>query len=151
MVTATAPVASSRLQNVYVSLANIENRLKDCGRPTCSQMVTLTTTVPASALSTELGKKVYAYSGLNLSKTGTPKPPSTLALNGQMAKVGRSVRLSATQYRTTIKFTFTGGNAGDAWMFNAGSKDAVTKDGIGLPGTHSCGARLIFASIGYLG
>jgi hypothetical protein len=149
--TATAPVASSSQQNVYVTLANLTNRLKNCGRPTCTEMITLTTTVPASALSTELGKKVYAYSGLSLSKSGTPKPPTTLALNGQMAKVGRSVRLSATQYRTTIKFTFTVGNDGYAWIFNACSKDAVTTDGIGLPGTHSCGASLISASIRYLG
>ena len=136
---------------MYVTLANITAGLKNCGRPTCTEMITLTTKVPASALSTELGKKLYAYSGLSLSKSGTPKPSATLTLNGQMARIGRSVRLSATQYRTTIKFTFTVGNDGYAWLFSACSKDAVTTDGIGLPGTHGCGASLISASTLYLG
>ncbi len=149
--TGSAPVASSSQQNVYVTLANAPTGLKNCGRPTCTEMITLKTNVPASALSTEMGKKVYAYSGLSLSKSGTPKPPATLALNGQMAKVGRTVRLSATQYRVTIKFTFTVGNDGYAWIFNECSKDAVATDGIGLPGTHSCGASKIPASTFYLG
>ena len=43
--------------------------LKDCARPACTETITLKTSVPASALSTEMGKKVYAYSGLNLTKT----------------------------------------------------------------------------------
>ena len=107
--------------------------------------------LPSSALSTELAKQVYAYFGLNLSKTGTPKAPATLALNGQKAQVGRTVRLSATQYRLTIKYRFTVGNDGYAFIFNACSKDAVTTDGIGLPGTHGCGASLISASNLYLG
>jgi hypothetical protein len=149
--TATAPVASSSQQNVYVTLANIPTGLKNCGRPTCTEMITLTIKVPASALSTELGKKLYAYSGLSLSTTGTPKPPTTLVLNGQNAKVGRSVRLSATQYRTTLKYTFTVGNDGYEWIFNACSKDAVTVDGIGLPGSHGCGASVISTSTLYLG
>jgi hypothetical protein len=149
--TATTPVASSSQQNVYVTLANITTSLKNCARPTCTEMITMTTKVPASALSTELGKKVYAYSGLNLTKTGTPKTPTTLTLNSQRAKVGRSVRLSATQYRTTIKFTFTVGNDGYAFIWNECSKDAVTTDGIGLPGSHGCGASPISASTGYLG
>jgi hypothetical protein len=149
--TGSAPVASSSQQNVYVTLANVTTGLKNCGRPTCTEMITLKTKVPASALSTEMAKKVYAYSGLSLSKSGTPKPPATLALNGQMAQVGRTVRLSATQYRLTIKFTFTVGNDGYAWIINECSKDAVTTDGIGLPGTHSCGASLVSASTLYLG
>lgn len=147
----SAPMASSGQQNVYVTLANVPTALKACGRPTCTEVITVKTYVPASALSTEMGKKVYAYSGLTLSKTGTPKPPATLALNGQMAKVGRTVRLSATQYPVTMKFTFTVGNDGYYSIWNECSKDAVTEDGIGLPGTHSCGASKIPASTLYLG
>ena len=150
--TATAPVASSSQQNVYVTLANIPTTgLKACARPTCTELITLKTMVPASALSTEMAKKVYAYSGLNLSKSGTPKPPATLTLNGQNARVGKTVRLSATQYRVTIKFTFTVGHDGYAFIWSECSKDAVTTDGIGLPGTHSCGASLVSASTLYLG
>ncbi len=68
-----------------------------------------------------------------------------------MAKVGRTVRLSATQYRVTIKFTFTVGNDGYVFIWNECSKDAVATDGIGLPGTNSCGTSKIPASTFYLG
>ena len=111
----------------------------------------MTTTVPSSALSTELAKRVYAYFALSLSKTGAPRPPTTLTRNGGKASVSRATRLSATRYKFTIKFTFTVGNDGYDWLWNGCSKDAVTKDGIGLPGTHSCGATKIPASIPYLG
>lgn len=149
--TATAPVAASSLQNVYVTLANVETGLKACGRPTCTDTITFTTKVPSSALSTELAKQVYAYFGLTLSKSGIPKPPTILTLNGGKASVSKATRLSATQYKFTIKFTFTVGNEIYQWLWNECSKDTVTEDGIGLPGTHSCGASQISASTLYLG
>lgn len=149
--TATAPVASSSLQNVYVTLANVATGLKTCARPTCTETITLTTKVPGSALGTEMVKQVYAYFALSLSKSGTPRPPAALTRNGGEASVSKPARLSATQYRFTIKFTFTVGNDGYAWRWNECSKDTVTKDGIGLPGTHSCGARLVSGSTLYLG
>ena len=149
--TATAPVAESSLQNLYVELANVTTGFKTCGRPTCHETLTLRTKVPSSALSTELAKRVYAYFGLSLSKTGIPKPPATLTRNGGKAGVSRATRLSATQYKFTIKFTFTIGNDGYQWVWDECSKDAVTTDGIGLPGSHSCGASKISISTAYLG
>ncbi len=149
--TATAPVAQSSLQNVYVTLANVVTGFKTCGRPTCHETITLTTKAPGSALSTELAKRVYAYFGLSLSKSGTPKPPATLTRNGGKASISKATRLAATRYKFTIKFTFTIGNDGYAWLWDECSKDAVTKDGIGLPGSHNCGAIKISASTLYLG
>ncbi|HEY0936601.1 MAG TPA: hypothetical protein VGD91_23065 [Trebonia sp.] len=149
--TAAAPVAASGLQNVYVTLANVGTGLKACGRPTCNETITLTTKVPPSAFSTERAKPVSAYFGLSLSKSGTPKPPATLIRNGGKARVSKPTRLSATQYRFTVKFTFTVGNDGYQFFWNECSKDTLTKDGIGLPGTHSCGAGKVAASTLYLG
>jgi hypothetical protein len=149
--TATAPVAMSSLQNVYVTLANVVSGDKTCGRPTCHETITLTTKVPSSALSTEMAKQVYAYFALNLSKSGTPKAPTTLTRNGGKASVSKSTRVSATEYKYTIKFTFTIGDDGYYWLWNECSKDAVTKDGLGLPGTHSCGVSKVSSSALYLG
>jgi len=149
--TATAPVATSSLQNVYVTLASVATGLKTCGRPTCTETITLTTKVPRTALSTELAKQVYPYFALNLSKTGTPKPPTTLTRNGGKASVSQATLLSATQYKFTIKLAFTVGNDGYAWLWNECSQDTVTEDGIGLPGTHGCGASKVSASALYLG
>ena len=149
--TAAAPVAESSLQNVYVALANVATGFKACARPTCRETITLTTKAPSSALGTELAKRVYAYFGLSLSKSGAPKPQATLTRNGGKAAVSRATRLSATQYKFTIKLTFTIGNDGYAWLWDECSKDAVTRDGIGLPGSHRCGASKISASTLYLG
>lgn len=149
--TATTPVAESSLQNVYVTLANVTTGVKTCGRPTCHETLTLTTKVPSSALSTELAKRVYAYFGLSLSKSGVPKEPATLTRNGGKASISRATRLSATKYRFTIKFTFTIGSDGYAWVWDECAKDTVTRDGIGLPGSHGCGAGKISISTIYLG
>jgi hypothetical protein len=149
--TATAPVAVSSLQDVYVALASVPAGVKACGRPACHETITLTTKVPSYALTTELAKQVHAYSGLSLSRSGTPGLPATLTLNGAKASVTRATRVSATQYKFTIRFTFTVGNDGYAWLWTECTKDAVTQDGIGLPGTHGCGAAMIPASTLYLG
>jgi len=149
--TATVPSVTSRLQNVYVVLANIATGVKKCARPTCTETVTLTTKVPGSAMATELAKQNYAYAGLNLSKTGTPKTPTTLTLNGDKATVSPTEWVSPTEFRFTITYTFTVGNDGYAWVWNECSKDAVTQDGIGLPGSHGCGAAKISLSTLYLG
>ena len=97
--TATAPVASSSLQNVYVTLANVVTGLKTCARPACTETITLTTKVPGSALGTEMAKQVYAYFALSLSKSGTSKPPAALTRNGGKASISKPARLSATQYK----------------------------------------------------
>lgn len=149
--TATTALASSSLQNVYVTLADIATGLTTCHRPTCNETITLTTKVPSSALGTEMAKQVFPYFGLNLSTTGKPGAPAVLVLNGGRASVSRPTRLSATEWRFTIKFTFTVGNDGYAWLMTECSKDAVTRDGLGLPGTHSCGASRIPTSLPYLG
>lgn len=148
---ATIPVASSKLQNVYVTVVNVPTGVKPCGRPTCHETLTLTTKVPSSALKTEMAKRVYAYFGLSLSKSGIPKAPSTLIRNGGKAVISKATRTSATKYKFTIKFTFTVGNDGYHWIWNECSRDSVSKDGIGLPGTHGCGTSKISASTPYLG
>lgn len=51
-------------------------------------------------------------------------PPTTLTVNGGKASVSKATRLSATQHKFTIKFTFTVGNDGYAWLWNECSKDA---------------------------
>jgi hypothetical protein len=98
-----------------------------------------------------MSKHVYPYLGLNLSATGTPPYPTWLYLNAGNARVSPPHRITASEFETTVTFTFTVGNDGAAWDWTACWKDTVSRDGLGLPGSHSCGAHRIRANFNYLG
>ncbi len=146
-----APVAVSRVQSVYITSAQTYSSFQSCKRPVCHETFRMYTYVPSSALSTEMGKHVYPYFGLSLSRTGTPKPPNWLYLDGGHATVTKARRISADEYENTFSYTFTIGNDGYYWIPGACTKDAVTTDGIGLPGHHECGAHRISTSTEYVG
>jgi hypothetical protein len=80
-----------------------------------------------------------------------PPPPIYLYLGAGHPRVTRTRKVSAGEYRFTIKFTFRIGNNGAHWGFNFCVKDSVTADGIGLPGRHHCGDKRIRATTRYLG
>jgi len=107
--------------------------------------------VPSSALAVEMSKHVYPYFGLNLSATGTPPYPAWLYLNAGNARVSPAHRITASEFETTLTFTFTTGNDGAAWNWTACWKDTVSRDGLGLPGSHGCGAHRIRSNFSYLG
>jgi hypothetical protein len=107
--------------------------------------------LPSSALSVEMRKHVYPYFGLNLSPVAVPPAPTWLYLNGGHASVSAVRRISASVYETTITFTFTIGNDGYYWYWNACTKDSVSADGLGLPGYHGCGASKVLPTAAYLG
>jgi hypothetical protein len=59
--------------------------------------------------------------------------------------------MAAGIYRYTFSFSFRIGNDGCAWNWLACVKDTESKDGLGLPGQHGCGARKVSATVDYLG
>jgi hypothetical protein len=147
----TAPVAVSRTQAVYLTNAQTYSSFQACKRPVCHETFRIFTYVPNSALAFEMRKHVYPYFGLSLSNKGTPPPPKWLILDGGHAKVTNARRVAADEFVNTLSFTFTIGNHGYYWIPGICTKDAVTTDGIGLPGRHSCGAHRISTSIPYVG
>jgi hypothetical protein len=146
-----APVAVSRTQAVYLTNAQTYSSFQTCKRPVCHETFRIYTYVPSSSLAFEMRKHVYPYFGLNLSNTGTPPPPKWLILDGGHAKVTNARRVAADEFVNTLSFTFTIGNHGYYWIPGICTKDAVTTDGIGLPGRHSCGAHRISTSLPYVG
>jgi hypothetical protein len=148
---ATAPSATSPSQNVYVVTNGYATGGKTCGRPVCRETLHLYTFLPSSALGVEMSKPVYPYSGLNLSTTGTPPPPRWLYLNADNARVSRAHRISASEFEMTLTYTFTIGNDGFVWGWLSCSKDTVSRDGLGLPGSHGCGAHRVPRTVSYLG
>jgi hypothetical protein len=54
-------------------------------------------------------------------------------------------------FKYTITYSFTIGNHSFTPGFNFCTKDTESKDGLGLPGSHGCGASRVPASQSYLG
>jgi hypothetical protein len=150
--TAKTPITTSAVQNVYVEPGGKTTGGATCGRPVCHETFHLWWIVPSSVLGPAMKDPVYAYLGLNLG-TGVnpPPPPNWLYKNGGNAKISGPFKVNAGEYETTIRYSFTIGNDAYYWLWTACGRDQVTKDGLGIPGYHSCGASRIPRTITYLG
>jgi hypothetical protein len=148
---ATTPLATSARQSLYVVPGGHVTGGKTCGRPVCHETFRIYTIVPSSALAVEMSKPWYPYFGLNLSPTHVPSPPRWLYLNAGHASVSGARRISAGEFENTLTFSFTIGNDGAYWDWNACVKDTVSRDGLGLPGSHGCGAPRVLRTVSYLG
>ena len=148
---ATTPLATSPRQNLYVMNSGWTTGGKTCGRPVCHETLHLFTVLPSTALRVEMSKPFYPYFGINLSTAGTPPPPRWLYLNAGDASVSGARRISAGEYERTLTFSFTVGNDGYDWDWTVCVKDTVSRDGLGLPGSHGCGAGRVLRTVSYLG
>ena len=148
---ATTPLGTSPGQNIYVLADGYYTGGKTCGGPACRETFHIYTVVPGSTLGVEMSKPLYAYFGLNLSATGTPPQPRWLYLNAGNASVSGARQISATEFETTVTYSFTIGNDGYYFGWATCAKDTLSRDGLGLPGSHGCGARRVLWSTAYLG
>lgn len=147
---ATTPLATSAVNVVYVVTSQSVSGPKTCRRPVCHETARVVTLLPRSAYKIESHKKWYFYFDLKLSRIGEPKPPKYLYLS-KIAAISKVTRISPTEFKRTISFSFRIGNDGYYWLWNFCSKDTESRDGINLRGSHSCGAKKIRSSIPYLG
>jgi hypothetical protein len=149
--TATSPVATSSARTVYVTLSATYGNSQACGRPLCHESFPIRVFAPAATLRTEIAKHWYAYFAINLGPVKEPGPPSVLLLGAGDAHVSAAQRVSATEFKLTITYSFTIGNDAYNWNWSACRKDSETTDGMGLPGHHGCGDRSVSATASYLG
>lgn len=147
--TSSPVVASSATKPVYV-VTNQVLHSNHCGRPVCRLTLRVYTHLPKSAYKDESRKKWYFYFALKLSPTVEPPAPRWLYLNAN-AKISKVKQISPTEFERTITVSFRINNDGYAYAFNFCSKDSESKDGINLPGRHSCGVKKIRQTIPYLG
>lgn len=145
------PLAVSRTQGLYVTTDQSTNAPQKCSRPVCHEVFHIDTYVPDSALSVEMGKHLDAYFGISLGSAGIPAKPKWLYLNAGHAKVTKSRRISAGEYENTLSFSFTVGDRSYSFLPNFCTRDTESKDGLGLPGYHDCGASRIPSDLDYLG
>ena len=149
---ATTPLATSARRTLYVSANGYFTGGKNCGRPVCRMTLHIYTIVPRSILGVEMSKHLYPYVGLNLTTgTGYPPRPKWLYLNAGHASVSGARRISATEFEKTLTFSVRVGNDGYYLEWNWCAKDTMHRDGLGLPGSHGCGARRILSTVSYLG
>jgi hypothetical protein len=147
---ATSAVTSSATKIVYVVTKQPYYGLTPCNTAVCHETIRVYTILPASAYKTESAKRWYFYLGVSLSAKSTPLPPEWIYLDSG-AKIGKVKRISATEFERIISFSFRVNNDGFYLALNFCSKDTESKDGINLPGHHSCGASKVKTTIPYLG
>lgn len=141
---------TSAVQVIYVTTGGHFSTAKPCARPVCTQKLRFTVVIPASALKRESAKHLFFYFGLRLDRTRIPPAPKRLKLDSS-ATVTKVGRLSATRFQWRIIWSFRIGNHGYNFLPDVCTKDTESKDGIGLPGHHHCGAKSISTKTDYLG
>lgn len=152
LVEAGIVLARATVHTVYVipGVALSPRVSPQCSRPVCTLSYTLSFVMARSALATELGKHIYVYFALNLSPTQEPPPPKVMDLMTPYF-LGTPVKVSPSKYRFSLEFRFRIGNDGYQFAWDLCAKDTVTRDGIGLPGSHGCGAQKVSTNVKYLG
>jgi len=148
-------LASSPTATVYVAPSVSKGgSARACSRPTCHESFTLNVFVPPAALATEINMPWYTYFGLGLSKSPAKPPavPSALLLRGGGARVSTPRRVSADEFVVGVTFSFgVGKKDGYTWLWAYCVPGSVGADGLGLPGSHGCGAKSIPTTHSYLG
>jgi len=147
---AATPLAVSPRQSVYVASDWWVTGRDTCGQPVCRLTYHLFFEVPSSALAVEMSKHVYPYFGINFGAASNSLP-RWLYLNGGHGSVSSVQKIFANGFERTLTFSFTVGNNSYYWAWNLCAKDTESRDGLGLPGSHGCGASRVLQTANYLG
>jgi serine/threonine protein kinase len=146
-------LASSPAATIYVAPSVSRSSAQPCHRPTCHESLTLNVFVPPAAIATELTKPWYSYFGLSLSKSpAKPPAPSALLLGEGGPHVSAPHAVSSDEFVVSVTFSFgVGKKGGYTWLWDACVPGSVAANGLGLPGSHGCGAKSIPVAHSYLG
>jgi hypothetical protein len=142
--------AQSSAQTVYVVLLAVDTNVKThCSGGHCKITAEFKLLVPAAAYRTESAKHWYFYFDLD---TRLPKFPRFLHLD-RSATAKKEHKLSAGEFEiaATVPFNSTLAHPQNFALWTYCLKDAESRDGIGLPGHHGCGAAEIRTTSAYVG
>jgi hypothetical protein len=146
----SAPLAASASTIVYVANQMVPTATKVCSRPVCHEKIRVTEIVPASTLSDEISKHWYFYFALNLNPNRTPPTPRFARLDTNVS-ISRPVAGGPRTFTRTLSWSFRINNEGYAFVWTVCTKDTEFMDGLGLPGHHACGVKVIDTTAEYLG
>jgi hypothetical protein len=139
----------SAARTVYVVLEAVPGKVKThCTSGHCKITSELKLLVPAAAYKTESVKHWYFYFGLDT----PPKFPKYLRLD-RSASAKKAHKLSSGEFEVaaTVPFNSTLAHPQDYALWTFCLKDAESRDGIGLPGHHGCGAAKVKTLAAYVG
>jgi predicted outer membrane repeat protein len=142
----TAPKtdAMSTVVAVYVSSYGAVTRPHvHCSAGSCTASYREYKIIPASAYKTEAAKHWFFYFELG------QRHPKYLFLDNA-ARTSKPRKVKATEFSVTFTFTYTG-SATSYWWAEGCVQDSLSRDGLGLPGHHGCGAKRIRFSARYIG
>jgi hypothetical protein len=138
--------ATSAARTVYVTAHGALTGKTSCSRPVCHIKLHLWVKLPTRTYATEAAKHWYLYSRLRLN---TSRTPTELRLNHN-ATASRPTRLHSYEYVRTLRYKFRIGRHSYRWRVGLCTRDTEARDGLGLPGHHSCGDKWVSATA-YLG
>jgi hypothetical protein len=152
--TGTHVDVTSGLQTVYVSDGNATTGKNADFRTKCSHDHCKTTwnyfiVVPASAYHTESVKPWYVYFELDTKLPNIPK----YIYRAKSAHGSKARKIHADEFEVTLTVPFTTHirNPGRFALGTACTRDTAGKDGLGLPGSHGCGAKRLNTRAPYVG
>jgi hypothetical protein len=151
VVTGTDSGTSSPV-TVYVTLANIvtSSKVQPCSPARCVDIVKVSTTLPASAYKVESRKHFYLYLAIGHFRGTKAILPKDFTLS-KASKASKPTRKTSSRFVVTLKYIVPHPHANTVWEFTFCTKDAVSKDGIGLPGHHGCGSKQFARKTLYVG
>jgi len=159
--TATAPQAVSAISTIYVVETVSWNVTHCSARPSCQGQYVGTVYVPPSTMSAELNSRWYVYiaavlappgSNINAAPASLPLANGSAPLPNGTGTISAPQQTGANSYSATINDSYNWGNhAYTALYWLACSKDTEAQDGLGLPGSHGCGAESVANGNEYLG
>jgi hypothetical protein len=118
-----------------------------CSATQCRYWYTASTILPASAYRTESRKHVYMY----LAQWYSAKHPAKWFYPARTARTSKVKRISSGEFELTYTWPVHLRTGQNYWVPLSCTRDSVTKDGLGLPGQHGCGATRVSTKTTYLG
>jgi hypothetical protein len=122
-------------------------RIKCSSASSCTEKISSDTLLPASAYRTEVAKHVYFYLAAFASLRHLPK----WLYISKASSASKPKRINAGEFEETLTWRISLAHGEKYWIPDACSKDTETRDGLGLPGHHGCGAKKVRATSAYLG
>ncbi len=141
----TTVAATSKVQTVYVTEGGADTHWKPCHRLRCTFTFKQYEVLPSSAYNTEAKKHLYLYD-LVIYRT-LPKYINLV----KSATASKARKINAGEFVRVITFHVRFSRRGGLWIPVSCSKDTELRDGLGLPGSHGCGAKRLSTKLVYAG
>jgi hypothetical protein len=146
-VSATGSPVSSAV-TIYVGAGSATSLPSQrCTRTRCKYSFRFYTYVPSSqAYKVESGKHWYLYQDVYYGKRALKD--YTLSTT---ARASKAKKVNGREFAQTFTYYIPLRNGAAGWYVQACAKDTESKDGLGLPGHHGCGAKHVSLRAIYLG